>query len=122
VLTERALARGRFMEGLAGQGQVPAVPDQLFMTGLFSLLDRLMGQKMAEMLRQISLPEPVTQALLGQGGGLGDILQLAIAMESGDPDAIAQAADCCGVSDDAVSHTALEALRWAQKTVSAADL
>lgn len=122
VLTERALARGRFMESLAGQGQVPAVGDQLFMTGLFSLLDRLMGQKMDDMLRQIALPEPVTQALLGQGGGLGDILQLAIAMESGDPDAIAQAADCCGVSDDAVSHTALEALRWAQKTVSAADL
>jgi EAL and modified HD-GYP domain-containing signal transduction protein len=122
VLTERALARGRFMEGLAGHGRVPAVAEQLFMTGLFSLLDRLMGQKMPEMLRQITLPEPVTQALLGQSGGLGDILQLAIAMESGDPEAIAQAADRCGVSDEEISHTALEALSWALKTVSAAEL
>ena len=122
VLTERALTRGRFMEGLAAQGRVPVVADQLFMTGLFSLLDRLMGQKMEEMLRQIVLPDPVTQALLGQGGDLTDILQLAIAMESGDPEVIAQAADRCGVSDEAVSHAVLEALNWAQKTVSAAEL
>ena len=51
--------------------------DLAFMTGAFSLLDRLLGMPMAEILAEIRLPEHVSAALLARDGILGQRLLLA---------------------------------------------
>ncbi len=66
MLTEQALTRAFFLESLAGLGKVPKDKDALFILGLFSMLDLLMGMPMAELLEQTQLPEALHQALLGQ--------------------------------------------------------
>jgi hypothetical protein len=71
VLTEQALSRAAFLERLAGQGTVPAQADWLFILGLFSNLDLLMAQSMADLLLQAKLPAPVHDALLGEAGPSG---------------------------------------------------
>ena len=115
VLTERALARGHFLESLAGQGTLPAHQDAFFMLGLFSQLDLLMGQSMPDMLAQAKLPEAVQQALLGQPGIYAQALALAVAAEGVSPEDIEAKAAVFGLDALLVSRSAIEALDWAHE-------
>lgn len=118
VVTEQALARGYFLESMAGQGRVPAQKDQLFILGLFSMLELLMGQPMSAILAQTRLPEPVHAALLDQPSPYRDALLLAIAAEGLSPDECEQQAEICGLSAMQVSLFAVEALTWANEVTA----
>jgi EAL and modified HD-GYP domain-containing signal transduction protein len=113
ILREQALTRGRFMEMLAGKGDVPAHADQLFLTGLFSLMHVMLDQPLEEVLKQVALPETAAAALRGEPGVMHDALKLAIAVESEGDEMVAAAARC-GVDAPLVVGTMIEALGWAQ--------
>lgn len=82
VLVEQALTRAFFLETLAGQGLLQGVPkDELFIMGLFSMLDLLIGHSLDAILQETHLPAPVHAALLGQGGIYRNALLLAQALE-----------------------------------------
>lgn len=121
VLTEQALSRAAFLERLAGQGTVPAQADWLFILGLFSNLDLLMGQAMADLLQQAKLPAPVHDALLGEAGPFGDALQLAIAAEGQSPIELQRHAAQCGLHALPVSQCAMQSLAWAHEISSLND-
>lgn len=118
VLAEQALSRAHFLESLAAQGSMPAQEDSLFILGLFSLLDQLMGQPMADLLLQAKLPEPVHDALLGQPGPWRNALLLAIATEGQSPLELAQQAALCGLEPLQVSQCAFRSLAWAHEISS----
>ncbi|MCF8199166.1 MAG: HDOD domain-containing protein [Sulfuritalea sp.] len=118
VLTERALSRAYFLESLAAQGNIPAPADSLFMLGLFSLLDQLMGQTMIELLSQARLPESVHQALLDEPGAYRDALLLAIAAEGQSPQDLEKHAELCGLEVQQVSKCAFRSLAWAHEISS----
>lgn len=118
VLTEQALSRARFLESLAAQGSVPAQGDLLFILGLFSQLDLLMGQAMADLLLQAKLPEFVHDALLGRPGPYRDALLLALAAEDQSPAALALQAAQCGLDPLQVSQCAIRSLAWAHEIAS----
>jgi EAL and modified HD-GYP domain-containing signal transduction protein len=117
VLTEQALTRARFMEMLAGKGRAPASGDQLFLTGLFSLLSVMLEQSLEGVLKQVALPEAVSSALRGEPGAMQDALTLAITVESGHGE-IAAAAAQCGVDAYAVTRMMIEALAWSQAIIA----
>lgn len=118
VLTEQALSRAYFLENLAGQGSMPAQTDALFILGLFSLLDQLMGQTMAELLVQAKLPKAVHDALVGQQGPYRNALLLAIAAEGQSPHELEQQAALCGLDALQVSQCAVKSLAWAHEISS----
>ncbi|MDP1734578.1 MAG: HDOD domain-containing protein [Sulfuritalea sp.] len=118
VLTEQALARAHFLENLAGEGNMPAQTDALFILGLFSLLDQLMGQTMAELLVQAKLPKAVHDALVGQQGPYRNALLLAIAAEGQSPLALEQQAALCGLEALQVSQCVVKSLAWAHEISS----
>lgn len=112
VLMQTAIVRGRFAE-LAGQGILPKnEAENLFVVGMFSLLDRLLGIPMEEILEKIHLSEPVSQALLTREGMYGPFLALAEACESNNGD-IAALADAIFVNARQVNEAHLAALAWA---------
>lgn len=117
VLTEQALTRARFMEMLAGKGRAPANADQLFLTGLFSLMHVMLEQPLEEVLKQVALPEAVASALRDEPSAMRDALKLAIAVESGHGDMAAAAAQC-GVDASVVAGMMIEALAWSQLIVA----
>jgi EAL and modified HD-GYP domain-containing signal transduction protein len=121
VMNEQALTRARFMEMLAGQGNAPASTDQLFMTGLFSLLDVMMDRPLLEVLKQVALPEDVAAALKGEAGAMHDALLLTISAESADPQAIASAAEKCGLDATIITGIMIDALAWSQQIASAGE-
>jgi EAL and modified HD-GYP domain-containing signal transduction protein len=113
LLMQTAIIRARLAE-LFGDTFLPkAGTDDLFVAGLFSLLDRLLGIPMAAVLDKIQLPDVMAQALLTREGLYGDFLALAEACEQG--------AGCAGrlaasLQLDAVqlSQKHLSALAWAK--------
>jgi EAL and modified HD-GYP domain-containing signal transduction protein len=117
VLMETAVVRARLCE-LLGQKFLPrADAEYLFVAGMFSLLDRLLGLSMKEVLETIQLPEQVVQALLGREGTYGPYLALAEACEL-DSDLVASLAASLDISPHDVNKAHLSALAWAQNVAA----
>jgi c-di-GMP phosphodiesterase len=80
-----AVRRGFLMEelglGLVGQQGDAEARGEMFICGVFSLLDRMLQQPMSDLLSNVPVPERVQQALLGEGGPFGSILSLVQAIE-----------------------------------------
>ncbi|MGV3740896.1 MAG: EAL and HDOD domain-containing protein [Burkholderiaceae bacterium] len=111
ALMQTAIIRGRFAETLA-QGLLPkSEAENLFVAGMFSLLDRLLGIPMEDVLESVQLPTPIMEALLSRSGMYGPFLALAEACESEDAK-IEQLADSLFVSARQVNEAHLSALRW----------
>lgn len=121
VLNEQALMRARFMEMLAGRGHIRASADQLFITGLFSLLDVMMGQPLTEVLKQVLLPEAVTSALKGEPGAIHDAMSLVIAVESGILEDMEATTAQCGLDAMEVSSLMIKALAWSQQVIAVGE-
>ncbi|HEY8606447.1 MAG TPA: HDOD domain-containing protein [Noviherbaspirillum sp.] len=113
VLMQTAVIRGRFAE-LLGAGFLPRnEAENLFVAGMFSLLDKLLGVPMEDVLEKLQLSESVTQALLGREGIYGPFLALAEACELHHPDLEMMATSLC-ISDRQVNQAQLSSLAWAQ--------
>ncbi|WP_243439096.1 EAL and HDOD domain-containing protein [Fundidesulfovibrio soli] len=84
-LVFQSVRRAKFLE-LLGKAikQPPARPDSLFVLGLFSLLDSLLGMPMDQVLSGLPLAPALSQALLGLDGQARDLLLLAEEMEQAD--------------------------------------
>lgn len=113
ALMYTALTRARLMELLAPGLVDRSEYDNLFITGAFSLLDALLGVGMEQALEAMHLPEPICDALLGNGGLYGPFLDLAIACEGNDGAAIAEQAGMLGLSADQLNRAQLQALAFA---------
>ncbi len=114
VLMQTAVIRGRFAE-LLGTGFLPKnEAENLFVAGMFSLLDRLVGLPMEEVLENIPLSEQVTEALLTRQGIYGPFLSLAEACEKNNNAEIGALADSLFISPSQVNEAHLSALSWAQ--------
>jgi EAL and modified HD-GYP domain-containing signal transduction protein len=104
-----AAMRGRMMEKLAlARGRDAVVCEQAFMSGIFSLLDSLLGMRMDDIAKAVRLPEPVQRALLDKQGELGELLDWVEGLQSGRPQALPG-----GVAVDQCVDMQLEAIAWA---------
>lgn len=75
-----SLCRAALLEGLHRKTD-KRMADELFLVGLLSVIDSLLGMPMHDILNNIRLPEKVSAALLHHEGPYAPYLQLAIAME-----------------------------------------
>lgn len=117
LLLEMALARGRFLEMLGQDKHDKRESDELFLLGLLSLLDCLLGVPMAAVLERIHLSPAMKAVLLDSSGPFGRYLLLAIAVEKGHVENVARLAGQLGYTLDAVEAAALEAIGWAEEAV-----
>jgi c-di-GMP-related signal transduction protein len=113
VLMETAVVRGRLAELLGQKALARGEGENLFVAGMFSLLDRLLGLPMKEVLDTIQLPDEVVRALLTRGGMYGPYLALAEACEL-NSQLVASLAKSLGIAPVDVNKAHLSALAWAQ--------
>ena len=90
-LLHAAVRRGLLMEELAHASGDAEMRGEMFICGVFSLLDRLLQQPFAELLRSVPVPERVRQALLEHDGPLQPWLELVRAIEG---EALLDIRDC----------------------------
>lgn len=117
ALVEQALVRARTMETL---GAKTLNSEFAFLTGLLSLLDKLLGRPIADVLPQISVPEDVKRALIDQTGPYALLLDLAKMCEQGDQRLIAEAAARCGLDAGLVNAQLIASLNWANEVAAIA--
>lgn len=112
ALLEVALQRARFLEVAANLPQ--AQRDELFLVGLLSLFDILLGMPMAAILDKMHLSEEVRDVLLRSDGPYGPYLMLALQVEKGQVGRAAEIALGQGIDPDTLGETSNAAFQWAQ--------
>lgn len=115
ALRENALVRARLAERLGEGRLMPKECEEGLIVGILSVRDALLGVPMADALAQMTLPAPVTEALLHGGGKYAPYLKLAIACEGGDQAEIEALARACGMDVETVNLRHIEALIWAMR-------
>ena len=113
VLMETAVVRGRLTELLGLHSLAKGEGEHLFVAGMFSLLDRLLGIPMKEVLETIPLPPEVVRALMSREGMYGPYLALAEACELSS-NLVGALAGSLGLNPLEVNKAHLSALAWAQ--------
>ena len=113
ALMHTALFRARLMELLASGLVDKSEYDNLFITGAFSLLDALLGVGIEQVLDAMRLPEPISDALLGNGGRYQAFLELALASEKNDGQMIAEQAAMLGLTATQFNRAQMQALSFA---------
>lgn len=110
ALTQTAITRARLMELVGTKRLEKRDADNLFMTGMLSLLDRIIGLPLPEILANANLPPAITEALLHRTGKYQRFLQLAEACEGTQT---AAAENLTDIDAKAVNIAHLEAVEWA---------
>jgi EAL and modified HD-GYP domain-containing signal transduction protein len=111
ALFTTSLVRARMCE-LLSDVMKAGDKDSAFMVGLFSILDAMMDQPIETVLESLPLSSEILDALLRRTGPYGQPLEITVAYERADWDAI----DRHAVSQPAIATIYLQALDWADAT------
>jgi len=111
-----AMTRARMCELLAHHAGIND-SGPYFVTGLFSVLDALVAQPLAEALSELPLAAPITQALLQGEGDLGAALACARNYELGDWSNV----QFGGLDTQQIRSAYMQALRWAEESRTLMD-
>lgn len=114
ALMKTAITRGRLTELLGTDFFGKTDRDNLFIVGVFSLLDAMLEMPMDQVLEKVLLPEAVTDALLNREGIYGPFLQLAEACEGADSSRVAELAASLQYDPDKVNDCHISALAWVE--------
>jgi c-di-GMP phosphodiesterase len=108
-----AVRRGLLMEELmrasAGTGG-ESLRGEAFICGVFSLLDRMLGQPFAELLATLPVPESVRAALVDGQGPFQPLLAVVTAVENESIYDIREAAEQLLLGENAINRATLRAL------------
>ena len=115
AVMENALIRARLAELAACNALAADELDEVFVAGMFSLLDVVLSIPMEAVLKQVNLPAPVNEALLFQQGKYAPYLTLAIACEQSDDANIAALAQAAGLDIWRVNNLHVDAMLWARQ-------
>ncbi len=115
LLLNTALIRGRLTELLGQRTITQREAGHLFVVGIFSMLDTLLGIPMEQALSHLDLPDEVTVALLHRKGKYGPFLQLAVAFESNDLRGAERLCAVLGTELSTASSDHMAAIEWARQ-------
>ncbi|WP_374277008.1 EAL and HDOD domain-containing protein [Azonexus sp.] len=113
LLVEDALTRARLMELLGAQLLPGRSTDPLFLTGVFSCLDRLLHLPLDKALDAMPLADDVRAAVLERRGPYAELLAVAEACASLDPPRMEEAARQVGLDAETLNRALLAATAWA---------
>jgi EAL and modified HD-GYP domain-containing signal transduction protein len=105
-----AVRRGLLMEELVRSSGDEEMRNEMFICGVFSLLDRMFKQPFDELLKSIPVPERVYQALVEQTGPYQPFLDVVRAIEDGSPYDFRSTADNLMMSVSEINRAMLRAL------------
>lgn len=110
-----AVRRGLLMEELGRAGSDEEMRSELFICGVFSLLDRMFQQPFSELLSNIPVPERVFQALAKEEGPFQPYVNMVRAIENESLFDFREAADALMMSVSEVNRAQLRALTAASQ-------
>jgi EAL and modified HD-GYP domain-containing signal transduction protein len=113
-LVVSSLIRARLCEQLAHPCGIGNRQSDLFLIGLFSLLDVIMSRPIEEILAEISVEDDIIETLLDTPGPLYRVLTLVIALEQGKWDQVSKLATELQINESILAQFYLDAVKWSQ--------
>jgi EAL and modified HD-GYP domain-containing signal transduction protein len=114
-----ALIRARACE-LMGHGDAATDGSALFLLGLCSVLDAIVGCPMSELVEKLSLGQSIADALLGRPSPVRPVLDAAIAYERGQWEDAERLAAEGGLAPSAPAEAYASAVAWTEELQAAA--
>ena len=114
VLMKTSITRGRLTELLGESYFEKRDRDNLFIVGVFSLLDAILKMPMDAVLEKLQLPEAITEALTSREGIYGPFLRLTEACEDADGNEILSLAESLQLDAQKVNESHIAALAWTE--------
>ncbi|CAM5210610.1 EAL and modified HD-GYP domain-containing signal transduction protein OS=Ureibacillus acetophenoni OX=614649 GN=SAMN05877842_105153 PE=4 SV=1 [Ureibacillus acetophenoni] len=93
-----------------------------FMTGMFSLMDALLGVEMDEILIQLPLDDAISEALRGQVNDYKLALDLSIAIEKGNWNIVSEMCSAMQIDETTVCKLYKESLNWSNELLNEESL
>jgi c-di-GMP-related signal transduction protein len=112
-LVNTAMTRARFCELLASR--VPHGDSDLFLMGLFSMIDAILEVPMVTVLENVPVDHETKAVLLGGASKLRPMYQLMLARESGDWQGTTEQAQKLGLADSDVAEAYWQAMQWVRQ-------
>lgn len=107
-----SLLRAKFLECLAPSFGLSMKVSELFLMGLFSVLDIILNQPMAEALKKVNVSREIYDALVNKKGEFAAILEFLTAYENADWQEICRQLIVLDISVDTVYSAYTEAVCW----------
>jgi c-di-GMP-related signal transduction protein len=120
-LVTLSVMRAKLCESIADRVGLTSRRQDVFLMGLFSLMDVLVGRPLDELLAELPLAEDVEQALLGGGGAVAPIFRLATAYETGDWARASGLAASLGLDESVLPGIYREAATWSDSSARLGD-
>jgi EAL and modified HD-GYP domain-containing signal transduction protein len=111
-ITRMALVRARFLELLAPKVGKANDSENLYLIGMFSLMDVMMETPMDQILSQMNLGDVVTRPLVEKSGEAYEMLRIIEEYERGEFDAAVEQAESFGLGEADLMPPYVEALQW----------
>ena len=112
-LMHASIRRGMFLEFVGGNDEASEVRDELFITGAFSMLDRITGAPFEQLFELISLSENVVDAVVRRQGPYAPYLALIESIERSDPIGLAKQLDALAMPVSTCNEALLKAMQSA---------
>lgn len=114
-LVKLSLIRGRFLELLADLVGMGAQKDQLFLMGIFSVMDTLLGRPMDEALEEVPLDEAIKDALLGSMNPHRVLYEIALGYEQAKWDTLTRIGSDLRLDPSELTSRYLQAVEWTER-------
>jgi EAL and modified HD-GYP domain-containing signal transduction protein len=115
ALMKTAVTRGRLVELLGSNLLDGTDRDNLFIVGVFSLLDVMLDMPMDKILETLLLPDSVSEALLSRTGIYGPFLELAEACEDPEMADVPRLSEQLQIGPDILNKAHVSALAWVEE-------
>lgn len=117
-ITRLSLLRAKFAENLASVFGIAMQSSELFLMGLFSVLDIILEKPMKDALSIIKVSKPIQDALIDKKGPLADVLDFLISYESADWQEVSRVMIIKNIEIPQVYNAYLASLQWYSDLVS----
>ena len=107
-----SLLRAKFAECLAPAFGLALKASELFLMGLFSVLDIILNVPLAEALKKVNVSRDIAEALLNHKGELADVYDFLLAYESADWQEVCRILIVKDITIDTVYKAYTEAVCW----------
>ena len=112
-----SLLRAMFCERLAPHLALEPRGAELFLLGLLSVLDALIGRPMDEVLREVAVSEDICLALLEQTGPLAAPYRLVLAYEQGSWDTVSDLTATLALDPGIVADVYEQSVQWVDQVL-----
>lgn len=111
-ITRLSLMRAKFAEDLADVYGLKAKASDLFLMGLFSVIDLILNMPMPEALEKVNVSKEIFDALVDKKGDLAPVLNLMNEYENANWQEVSRLMIVAGKDTDDVYKAYIEAVRW----------